>query len=245
MKYPAKKYVSPKLSIDKIIVVGYDKNKSEKKFLISRARLSLSLRYQMTPAFVRYFRRDPLPVSYDREIIWSSALTNAGGFVWCWRTPGGGEEKTKCLKFWKSSVEFMRKNQRRLRRDELLIPRATSPDYGFSVVLTRTSDRTASNLKSLKGPLSIPLESGYRQERLLQSFYTLRPWRIKTHGPTRSDDPQTMRITSLPMSHKLCAHVLLHPVSARERVRRIPPVPLRSQDTCFRLLAHHSKSFGW
>ena len=66
----------------------------------------------------------------------------------------------------------------------------------------------------------------------------------KTHGPTRSDDPQTMRITSLPMSHKLCAHVLLHPVSARERVRRIPPVPLRSQDTCFRLLAHHSKSFG-
>ena len=77
----------------------------------------------------------------------------------------------------------MRKNQRRLRRDELLIPRATSPDYGFSVVFTRTSDRTASNLKSLKGPLSIPLESGYRQERLLQSFYILRPWRIKHTGP--------------------------------------------------------------
>ena len=67
----------------------------------------------------------------------------------------------------------------------------------------------------------------------------------KPHGPTGSDDSQTMRITSLPMSQKLCAHVLLHPVSARERVRRIPPDSLQSQDTCFRLLAHHPKTSGW
>ena len=85
----------------------------------------------------------------------------------------GGGRKTKCLKFWKSSVEFTRKNQRRLRRDELLNPRATSPDYGFCVASARTSDRTASKLKSLKGPLSIPLESGTDRAFKCEAF-TLR-----------------------------------------------------------------------
>ena len=82
----------------------------------------------------------------------------------------GGGRKTKCLKFWKSSVEFTRKNQRRLRRDELLNPRATSPDYGFCVASARTSDRTASKLKSLKGPLSIPLESGTDRDFNCEAF---------------------------------------------------------------------------
>ena len=77
-----------------------------------RAQSELSLRFQMAPAS-EYYEGILYPVPTCRGSIWSAI--ESPGATFGVEEHRGGERKTKCLKFWKSSEGFTRQNQRRIR----------------------------------------------------------------------------------------------------------------------------------
>ena len=98
----------------------------------------------------------------------------------------GGERKTKCLKILEVERKVYEGRIRgACRRDELLILPAYLSRSVLALFRARTPDRTASNLKSMKGPLSIPLESG--TGRVNKNGFFSRAHDDGARGPNGSD----------------------------------------------------------